>query len=92
MTVLNINLPAPKTLPSWLSLPHPVQGQALLELDHVFISKLALLDRYLFGAAYASPAAVHCLDAADIEYASWLPDPGALEMASWATHMRSAQR
>jgi len=31
-------------------------------------------------------------DAADIEYTSWFPDPGALEIASWASSIRSAVR
>jgi hypothetical protein len=31
-------------------------------------------------------------DAADIEYASWLPDPGALEFDSWAVYLRHAVR
>lgn len=94
MTCLKINLPASETLPSLLTLPHPLKGQALLEHDHVIISRLAFLSRYLFGA-YVSPATEHAVsgpDAADIEYASWLPDPGALEIASWASNIRSAAR
>lgn len=97
MTCLKINAPASETLPSLLTLltlPHPLKGQALLEHDHVIISKLAFLSRHLFGA-YISAATEHAVigpDAADIEYASWLPDPGALEVASWASNIRSAAR
>ena len=82
MTCLNINPPAPKTLPSWLTLPQSLQG-------------LTLLERHLLGAAYVSQSSERAEsrpDAADIEYASWLPDPGALEIASWASNIRSAVR
>ena len=94
MTCLKGNFPVSQTLPSLLTLLQPLDGQPLLEHERVFISKLALLTRYLFGA-YVSQATEHAVsgpDAADIEYASWLPDPGALEIASWASNIRSAAR
>ena len=94
MTCLKIYILASETLPLLRTLPHLLKRAALLENDHVFISKLALLDRYLFGA-YGSLATEHAVirpDVADIEYASWLPDPGALEVTSWATNMRSTVR
>ncbi len=84
MTCLKSNIPASEYLPSWLTLLQPLERQALL----------ALLDRYLFGF-YVGPANAHAAirpDAADIEYASWLPDPGTLEVASWETNSRSAVR
>ena len=72
-------------MPSPLNLLHLLDGQAMHENERVFISKLALLSSYLFGV-YVSTATAHAVSspgAADIEYASWLPDPGALEVASW---------
>jgi hypothetical protein len=94
MDCLKIYLLASETLPLLRTLPQLLKGAALLENDHECIRELALLDRYLF-AAYGSPATERAAirpDVADIEYASWLPDPGALEVASWATNMRSTVR
>ena len=30
--------------------------------------------------------------AADLEYASWMPDPGAIELASWDARLRSPRQ
>ncbi len=81
MTCLKSNIPASEFLPSWFTLLQPLERQTLL-------------DRYLFDV-YVGPATAHVAsrpDAADIEYPSWLPDPGALEVASWAPNIRSAAR
>jgi len=75
-------------------LPQPVTAQALLEFEHAVTGALAMLGRDLFGTGGGSaPApAVRRSDAADIEYASWMPDPGAIEIASWAANMRASVR
>jgi hypothetical protein len=53
-----------------------------------------MLRRDLIGAgseAAPGPAAGRP-EAAEIEYASWMPDRGATEVASWAKHLRSCLR
>ena len=88
MTCLKLTLPMSATVPAPLTLPRPLTAQALRELEHAVAVALALLGRDLFGSAVGTARA----HAADIEYASWLPDPGALEVDSWAAHMRAAAR
>lgn len=36
--------------------------------------------------------AVSRADAAEAEYASWMPDPGAREVDSWAAHLQNTAR
>jgi hypothetical protein len=50
------------------------------------------LRRDLLGTGVAStPAhALPQLDAADIEYASWMPDRGTIEFDSWAVHLHAS--
>jgi hypothetical protein len=79
MTCLKSTLPASGTAPAVLMLTLPVTTQALLELGLAF-------------AGTAPAHAAHQPDAADIEYASWMSDPGAIEVASWGAHMRSPGR
>jgi hypothetical protein len=53
-----------------------------------------MLGRDLLGAGVEmtpEPAASRP-DAAAIEYASWMADPGAIEVTSWAVHMRTSVR
>jgi|APIni6443716594_1056825.scaffolds.fasta_scaffold77664_2 hypothetical protein len=94
MTCLQITLPVPGTGPAVLTLPQPLTPQALFELEHAVAGTLGLLRRDLFGAVVGTfhENAVSRLDAAEIEYASWMPDPGAIEVASWAAHMGSTVR
>ena len=79
MTCLKTTLSASGTAPAVLMLTLPLTAQALLELGQAF-------------AGTASAHSVHRPDAADIEYASWMPDPGAIEVASWGAHLRSPGR
>ena len=58
------------------------------------VANLQRLRNDLLGAgseAATGPAAGR-LEAAEIEYASWMPDRGATEVASWAKHLRSCLR
>lgn len=92
MNRLTFTLCASRNAPALLTLPEPQTAQDLLELEQAVAGTLAHLERELFGAsgATASLRATQGSQAADAEYASWLPDPGALEVASWAAHLRSA--
>lgn len=94
MTFLKITLPAPGTMPALLALPQPLTAQVLLELEHAVAVTLAMLGHDLFGAGVgtAPERTVSRLDTGEIEYASWMPDPGAIEVASWAAHMRTSVR
>ncbi|MES2098454.1 MAG: hypothetical protein V4569_01405 [Pseudomonadota bacterium] len=90
MTCLKLTLPASGTVPALLTLPQPLTAQALLELEHAVAGTLAMLGRDLLGtgAGISLEPVVSQPDAAEIEYASWMPDPGAMEVDSWAAHMR----
>ncbi len=68
----------PFTVPA---LPQGRPAQSLLGLEHALAEALATL-RSIVSHPYA----------ADAEYASWLPDPVAIEYASWAAHLPIADR
>ncbi|MCX7202693.1 MAG: hypothetical protein NTV17_10615, partial [Burkholderiales bacterium] len=79
MTSLQLTLPVSGGVPALLTLPHPLTPQGLLELEHAVSGTLSTLRRDLLGASVEC-AFVHALppsDAAEIEYASWMPDRGA---------------
>lgn len=94
MTSLILTLPASGHAPALLTLPQPLTAQALRDLEQAVTDTLALLGRDLF--AHSPEAACgHSLsraEAAEIEYASWMPDRGALEFDSWAAHMKACVR
>lgn len=94
MTCLQITLPVPGVGPAVLTLPQPLTPKALLELEAAVAGTLGMLRRDLFGTGlWNDPKhAVNRTDAAEIEYASWMPDFGAIEVASWAAHMRTSIR
>lgn len=94
MTCLKSNRPASSTGPMLLSRSQPLPAQTLLDIEHVFAGTLALLGRDPGGLGLGEDptSAVSRAEAGNIEYASWLPDPGAVEFASWATHMRATVR
>ncbi len=94
MTCLKLTHPASGTVFAVLTLPQPLTVQSLLELEHAVAGTLAMLGRDLAGAddGTAREPAASRGDAAEIEYASWMPDPGAIEVASWAANMRASVR
>lgn len=94
MTCLQITLPVPGTDPAVSALARALTPQDLLELVHAVADTLGVLRPDLFGAGLgtAPEHAVIRPDAADLEYASWMPNSGAIEVASWAAHMRTAVR
>ena len=79
MTCLNLTSCASGTVLALLTLPQLRRDQPLLEPGQVVVVIPCAGRQDLL-----SP------DAADIEYASWMPDPGAIEVASWAIQMRSS--
>ncbi|MBT9554208.1 MAG: hypothetical protein IV088_25480 [Hydrogenophaga sp.] len=81
MTCLTRPLPGTGTVPVLMLLPQPLTAQALRDLEHALADALATRGR--------DPSAAN---AADLEYASWMPDPGAIEVASWAAHLRPSVR
>ena len=94
MTSVQLTLSVSGTAPALLTLPQPLTPQTLLELEQAVSSTLGMLRRDLIGAgseAAPGPAAGRP-EAAEIEYASWMPDRGATEVASWAKHLRSCLR
>ncbi len=70
--------PEPGTAPVQ---PQGRTAQFLLGLEHALAETLATL-RSIVSQPYA----------ADVEYASWLPDPVAIEYASWAAHLPADAR
>ncbi|RFO97307.1 hypothetical protein DIC66_09270 [Rhodoferax lacus] len=76
------------------ALAHPSSRQAFPEIESAVIGALARLGRELFGVGLgmAPEPATSPSDAAEAEYASWMPDPGAIEVASWAAHLRASAR
>jgi hypothetical protein len=94
MTCLKFTLPASGTAPDLRTLPHPLTERAFLEIEHAFIGALSTLGRELFGIGLgmAPEPVASRTDAADVEYASWMPDPGAIEVASWTADLRTAVR
>jgi hypothetical protein len=92
MTCLLLTLPPISGLPTVLTLPQPLTPQGLLEIEQTVAGTLGILRRDLLGAGVASiPVnALPQLDAADIEYASWMPDRGTIEFDSWAVHLHAS--
>ena len=92
MTCLLLTLPPISGLPTVLTLPQPLTPQGLLEIEQTVAGTLGILRRDLLGTGVAStPAhALPQLDAADIEYASWMPDRGTIEFDSWAVHLHAS--
>ncbi len=76
MTCLQMTLPLPGNAPAVLVLPQPLPPQALLDLGQALAGTLELLRR----------------DAAEVEYASWMSDPGDIEVASWTAAPRAGLR
>lgn len=94
MTCLTLTDPAARTPMSVGMLRPTLTAQDLPVLTHAVIGALLLSGRDLCGNTdRLNPLhAVDRSDAADIEYASWMPDPGAIELASWAAHIRHPAR
>lgn len=93
MPSLQLTLPVTGVAPAILTLPQPLTPQVLGELAQAVTEALGRLRRDLRGAEGATfaPAARRC-DDADTEYASWLPDPGAIEVASWGAQLQASRR
>jgi hypothetical protein len=91
MTCLLLTLPPISGVPTLLSLPQPLTPQSLLEIEKTVAGTLGILRRDLLSAGVASsPAQVlPQVDAAEIEYASWMPDRGTIEFDSWAVHLHA---
>lgn len=94
MTSLILTLPASGTAPALLTLPQPLTAQTLRDLGHAVADTLALLGRDLLANSpgLASSQTLSRAEAAEIEYASWMPDRGALEFDSWAAHLQACVR
>lgn len=92
MTCLKSPLSAPGAMPALDALPHALTAQACLAIEHAVLDALTLLGRELLGSSMgmAPEPSLSAQQAADIEYASWLPDPGAMEMASWTPSTQGA--
>jgi hypothetical protein len=65
----------------------------LLEIEQAVAGTLSILTRDLLSAgAESTPAlAPPQPDAAEIEYASWMPDRGKIEFDSWAVHLHASR-
>lgn len=94
MTCLKFTPPASRTVLALLTLPQPLTSQALRELEQALTENLAMLERGPSGTVgeIAREQAPGRHSAADAEYASWMPDPCAIEVASWAAHLPSVVR
>lgn len=94
MTCLKPTLPVPATEPAALTLPQPLMSRALLEIEHAVAGTLGMLrrDQCGLGSGAAPAPAARRREAADIEYASWIPDAGAIEFASWTAHLLTSRR
>ena len=90
MTSLQLNLPVSGAMPVVLTLPLPLTPQALRDLDQAVSGGLGMLLRDLCGDVAARTQ--RPTDVGAIEYASWMPDPGAVEMALWATQLQSIRQ
>ena len=90
MTCLQLTLSASSPVPALLTLPQPLTPQALLDLERAVSHTLDMLRRDLLSAGAAPGQAAQRPEAAEIEYASWMPDRGAIEVASWAQHLRAS--
>lgn len=94
MTCLKLTVPASATVPALLALLQPLTAQALRKLELVVVGTLDALGPDAFDAIVGTARAPtpSRTDAAEIEYASWMPDPGAIEMSSWVTHLQHLVR
>ena len=94
MTCLKFTFPALVNVTAIFTQPLPGTVQTLLERNQEFIGMLAFWSRDPFAAGVKSSFSneVSQTEAAVIEYASWLPDPGAAEFASWAVNLRTFGR
>lgn len=94
MTCLKSTIPASDSVVDVHALPRPLSTQALLEFEHAVIGALTTLGREMFGLGLgmASHPAASRPDAAEVEYASWMPGPGAIEVDSWAASLRATRR
>jgi hypothetical protein len=91
MTCLLLTLPPISGVPTLLTLPQSLTPQGLLEIEQSVAGTLGILRRDLLSAGFESTSA-HALpqpDAAEIEYASWMPDRGTIEFDSWAVHLHA---
>jgi hypothetical protein len=91
MTRLSFTRSASGTEAAPLVRPQPLTAQTSLGYEHMIAGALAmvgfgLLDR---GVGHVCAHPVGAPDAADIEYASLMSDPGAIEVDSWAARMRA---
>lgn len=93
MTCLLLTFPPIGGLPTLLTWPQPLTPQGLLEIEQSVAGTLGILRRDLLSAGLASTPAQPRppLDAAEIEYASWMPDRGTIEFDSWAVHLHASR-
>jgi len=94
MTCLLLTFPPIGGLPTLLTWPQPLTPQGLLAIEQSVAGTLGILRRDLLNAGVEStsaPALPH-FDAAEIEYASWMPDRGTVEFDSWAVHLPASLR
>ncbi len=93
MTCLKFSQPASRTVLAVLTLPQPLTSQALRELEQALSERLTMLEHDPSGTVGGiARELLGRHSAADAEYASWLPDPCAIEVASWAAHLPSLVR
>lgn len=91
MTCLNTPLPASAIQSASLMPPLALTAQAARVIEHAAAQALARVARDLVDARSLAAPTLHpvgCQDEAECEYASWMPDPGAIEVASWSAHMQ----
>lgn len=94
MTSIQFTLPTPGAAPALLTLPQPLTRQALGALEQAVTSTLGMLRRDLRDGSDAE-AALHTArrqSAGEIEYLSWVLDPGAIEYASWMAQLRTPRQ
>jgi hypothetical protein len=92
MTCLLFTLPPIGGVPTLLTLPQSLTSQGLLEVEQSVAGTLSILKCDLLSAGL-EPTSAHALpqpDAAEIEYASWMPDRGTIEFDSWAVHLHAS--
>jgi hypothetical protein len=94
MTCLKSTLPESGTAPDLCTQSQPLPERTFHEIEHAVIGALTTLGRELFGVGVemAPEPTASRPNAADVEYASWMPDPGAIEVASWTAHLRPMVR
>jgi len=93
MTCLLLTFPPIGGVPTLLTLLQPLTPQGLLEIEQTVAGTLSILRRDLLSAGLESTPA-HAPpqpDAAEIEYASWMPDRGTIEFDSWAVHLHASR-